>query len=84
MKLPKLYRPVKAKFWSLRNGVGESLGMIFDIDTEVERIVRRVLCPEGWKWQIVGLSKIREWDWSVETDQECLDEYGDDLVLICP
>ena len=80
MKLPKLYRPVKVKFWSLRNGVGGGLGMIFDIDTEVERTIMRVMGADGWQWQIVGYSKLLEWDYFAETDQDTLNEYRDEII----
>ncbi len=73
-KLPKLGAPVKIRFWSLRNGVGGSLGVIFDIDTKVERKVRRVRSEDGWKWQIINLLEISEWDYFVEQDQEILDD----------
>ena len=79
MKLPKLYRPIKIKFWSLRNGLGSNYGVIFDIDTEVERTVRRVLYGGDWKWQIVNLDKIREWDYFADTDQETLEAHGNEL-----
>jgi len=78
-KLPKLYRPIKIKFWSLRDGLGAGLGVINDIDTEVERIAMRVRCEGGWKWQIKNAYRISEWDWSVETDSDILDEYGSDI-----
>lgn len=79
---PKLYAPVKIKFWSLRNGLGPNLGVIFDIDTEVVRVCRRVLCRDswndsGWKWQLV--SYYQDWDWSLEQDKEILDTYGSEL-----
>lgn len=76
-KLPKLYRPVKAKFWSLRNKVGDNMGVIFDCDELVERTVMRVRTLNGWKWQIQHLSRLLEWDWCAETDQECLNDYVD-------
>jgi len=76
MKLPKLYRPIKIRFSSLRSGIGGGLGVIFDIDTIVEHVVTRVLCEDGWKWQIKNFNKIIEWDYSVETDQEILNEIG--------
>ena len=79
MELPKLYAPVKIKFWSLRNGVGQSLGVIFDIDTVVERKCRRVKCEGGWKWQIVDFMKMEQWDYFVEQDKEILDECGSEL-----
>ena len=81
MKLPNLYSPIKIKFWSLRNGLGDGFGVIYDIDTEVERTVRRVLVERemGWKFQIVNLDKIREWDYFADTDQETLDNFGSEL-----
>lgn len=82
MKLPKLYRPVKLKFSSLRNGLGSGLGVIFDIDTIVERTAMRIRTKEGWKWQIKNIRKIIEWDYFVETDQFCLDEIGMDTELV--
>lgn len=72
MRLPKLYSPVKIRFWSLRNGIGSNGGVIFDCDEKVERTVRRVITPNGWKWQIINLNDIAIWDWNVITDQECL------------
>jgi hypothetical protein len=89
MKLPKLYAPVKIKFWSLRNGLGDGLGVIFDIDTQVTRMVRRVLvCYDkpsryygngDWMWQIINAYEMSEWDYFIETDGLCLDEIGTDL-----
>jgi len=79
VKLPKLYRVVKIKFWSLRNGLGGGLGVIFDIDTEVERLARRVLCEYGWKWQIKDLLELSEWDYFAIQDQDILTEYGMDM-----
>lgn len=78
-QLPKLYAPVNIRFWSLRNGLGSNLGVVFDIDTEVIRKCMRVLCEEGWKWQIVEYNTISEWDYVVETDKEILDEYGAEI-----
>ena len=74
MKLPKLYRPVKIKFWSLRNKLGQNMGVIFDCDEIVERLAMRVRTDLGWKWQIKNLQLISEWDWGVITDQEILNE----------
>ena len=79
METPKLYRPVRIRFSSLRNGVGAGLGVIFDIDTIVERVAMRVLCDTGWKWQIKNIATISEWDWPAETDQEILNEIGMDM-----
>lgn len=75
MKLPKLYRPVVISFWALRNGLGGSMGMIFDVDTLVERVAMRILCAEGWKWQICGIESLYEYDYFVIQDQEILTEY---------
>lgn len=79
MEHPKLYAPVKIKFWSLRNGLGRDLGVIYDIDTEVVRTCRRVLCKGGWKWQLVNYYQDRDWDLTVEQDKEILDNYLDEL-----
>jgi len=78
MKLPKLYRVVAIEFWSLRNGLGANLGVIFDIDTRVKRLARRVLCASGWVWQIKDLNTIWEWDYAALQDQEILNEIGMD------
>ena len=85
MMLPPFRKTVKIKFSSLRNGLGAGLGVIFDIDTMVERDAYRVRVPDGnWKWQIRGLNKMISWDSFAETDQEILDEYGPGIdVCIC-
>lgn len=82
MKLPKLYAPVRIRFWSLRMGLGSNYGVIFDVDTQVERKCRRVKCEGGWKWQIVGFAKLAEWDSTAEQDKEILDEFGSDLEFV--
>lgn len=80
MKPPKLYSPIKIKFWSLRNGFGRNYGVIFDIDTEVERKVMRVKTPDNeWKFQIVDYNKLVEYDCSAEIDKEILDNHGMEL-----
>ncbi|MEE9222994.1 MAG: hypothetical protein V3V40_06015 [Nitrosomonadaceae bacterium] len=79
MELPKLYAPVKIKFWSLRNKLGPNLGVIFDCDEIVERNVRRVIIPNGWKFQIVNFHKLLCSDYYVVQDKEMLDEWGSDL-----
>jgi len=79
MDLPKLRKTVKIKFLSLRNGVGYNLGVIYDIDTEIERECYRVKDGDSWKWQIKDLKKLALWDYFAETDQEILDEYGSDI-----
>ena len=73
MKLPKLYRVVKIRFSSLRNGIGGCGGVEFDCDEMVERKARRVRTNAGWKWQIPDLDKLALWDWVADTDQEVLD-----------
>lgn len=70
MKLPKLYAPTRIKFWGLRNGLGANFGVIFDIDTLIERTCRRVLCNGGWIWQIVDYVKLSERDDLAECDKE--------------
>ena len=79
--LPNLRQTVKIKFWSLRNGVGQNLGVVYDIDTEVERSAYRTKTADGWKWQIKGLKKLLSWDYCAETDQDIMDEYGSDLEV---
>ncbi len=81
MTLPNLRKTVKIRFWSLRNGVGQGLGVIFDIDTKVERDAYRVRTESGWKWQIRGAKREARWDPSVETDQDILDEYGSEAEV---
>jgi chloramphenicol 3-O-phosphotransferase len=78
IKLPKLRETVTIKFSSLRNGLGPNLGVIFDIDTIVERKAYRKRNGDGWKWQIKEYNKIIKYDHHVETDQEILDEIGQD------
>lgn len=74
MSLPHLRKTVMLRFWSLRNGIGESGGVILDIDTQVERECYRVRKGESWKWQIKGLNRLPVWDkHHAEVDQECLD-----------
>jgi len=72
MKLPKLYRVVRIKFWSLRSGIGQGGGVICDIDVEVERLARRVRSSDGWKWQLVTSQYYGD-EWTKEIDSECLD-----------
>ena len=71
-KLPKLYRVVEIEFWTIRGALGDNLGMT-EVDVRASRKARRVLCGEGWKWQIASADKISEWDYYVLADQECLD-----------
>lgn len=79
MKLPKLYRVVTIKFWSLRMGVGSGLGAIFDIDTQVTRRCRRILDGDGWTWQLVDYE--RDWDLTMETDLNTIYNYGSELEV---
>ncbi len=82
MKLPKLYRPIRIRFVSFRNGYSNHNGNIcvHEDDVHVVRLCRRVLWSEGWRWQVVkenlGQSS---WDDYFETDQEVLYNYGSSL-----
>jgi hypothetical protein len=80
MKLPPYRKAVRIKFWSLRNGIGSNMGVIFDIDTQVERECYRVKDGDGWRWIIKGHNRLPLWDlvWA-DTDQECLDNMGSEL-----
>ena len=80
--IPKLYRVVEIEFSSLRNGIGSSMGVIFDIDTMVKRKARRVIGGEGWKWQLFNYESLLEYDWFAETDVEILDEIGMDMSFV--
>lgn len=82
MGLPHFRKTVKIKFWSLRNGVSDGLGVVLDIDTEVERDAYRVKTEDGWKWQIKGLAQLEKWDYFAVADQEILDEYGSDIEVV--
>ncbi len=79
MDLPKLYSPVIIEFDSLRNGLGEGMGVIFDIDTKVRRKCMRVLNRGSWVWQIVNYYDLLEWDYFAYTDQEILLMYGPEV-----
>ena len=79
LTLPKMYAPTYITFSTLRTGIGENLGVIFDMDTMVERKCIRVATKDGWKWQLVNYLKDRDWDCGLEQDMEILDEYGSDL-----
>ena len=79
-KIPKLYSPFTAKFWSLRTGMGYNGGVVFDCDYLTTRKVMRILTKDGWKYQIIGINKSIEWcEWDVIQDQEILDEYGEQM-----
>lgn len=82
VQLPKLYAPVKLRFWSLRMDVGESLGIV-EVDRQVVRKCRRVLYPRediGWKWQII----IKHEDdlWYYEEDNVCLNEFPMEVDIL--
>jgi hypothetical protein len=79
MSLPNFRKTVKIKFWSLRNGVGASLGVIHDIDTLVERECYRVRDGDDWRWQIKALNNIGRYDRSAYTDQDTLEAYASEL-----
>ena len=78
-KLPALRQTVTIRFWSLRTGIGSFLGVINDIDTEVERQCYRVKNGDGWQWQIKALHTLGKYDGSVYVDQEILEDYGSTL-----
>lgn len=80
--MPKLGRTVKIKFWSLRNELGNNLGVIFDTDKVVERECRRVRTEDGWKWQIKGLNQLCKYDYYALADQEILNEYRSDITVL--
>jgi len=65
----------------LRNGVGPNLGVIFDMDEQVEREAYRVRVEDGWKWQVKGLNTINRYDSTADIDQEVFDEYGSELEV---
>jgi len=72
MNIPRLYAPVNICFSSLRHGIGNDGGVIYDNDTYVARKCRRVLCENylgGWKWQIVDMKNILMLDWDVMQDK---------------
>ena len=77
MELPKLYRVVKITFSTLRTGMGDGWGVIFDCDVLVTKKARRVLCSDGWKWSLVTNYKYRHWDNCDHQDQEILNEYNE-------
>lgn len=81
MSLPKFYAPVRIKFWSLRMGLGAGYGIIFDVDTQVEHVCRRIKCsPSGWQWQIVNYAKLADgYFGEFATDKEILDMHGSDI-----
>jgi len=79
--IPKLYRAVKIEFWSLRCSLSLNLG-VTEHDIEVERIARRVPFGDSWKWVICTNGKQGLWDWALNTDQEVLDNIGDDISLV--
>lgn len=72
MKLPKLYRVVTIRFWSLRLGLGWS-GGVEEFDKQVTRKARRVLYDKGWKWQLIDDEGL--YDHIIDDDKTCLDEH---------
>jgi len=62
----------RIKFWTLRDCVGDSGGVICDSDTQVIRKCRVVLGEYGLKWQLVKDEEYK-YHYCNETDQECLD-----------
>jgi hypothetical protein len=76
--LPKFGAPKTIIFSSLRTGFSNG-GAIFDVDTVVKRKCMRVKTGDSWKWQIVNILSLMKFDFIVDTDQEVLDEIGDDM-----
>lgn len=82
-KLPKMYRVIEVKLDVLRDQIGYNMGVMCDCDTSVTRKVRRVLHSGGWKWQVaIECPKQSEWDYCLESDQECLNELNHELGLV--
>jgi hypothetical protein len=81
VNLPKFRETVKIKFWSLRPGLGANLGVIFDMDTQVEREAYRVRTDDDWKWQIKGLRQLKKYDYYAEEDQYILDDCGSSIEI---
>ena len=77
----KVGQTKKLTFGVLRNGLSDGLGVIFDIDTEITRNCRVVLDEDGCKkWQIIKCDINQfDWDYCVDEDQICLDEYEECL-----
>lgn len=78
-RLPKLYSPVRIKFSSLRAHLGPNMGVMPDCDEQVVRTVVRVRTPGGWKWQIKDILSKIDWDYTIEQDQEILDNHLETL-----
>lgn len=84
MKLPKMYAPVKVKFWSLRGALGASGGFM-EVDREVIRTARRVVGRYGeWEWQIVfnPHELMHESRGVIENDMECIKSDRDEVEVI--
>lgn len=73
MNLPKLYRVVDIEFWGLRPSLGSSLGVIYDNDVKVKRKAMLALVDGLPRWRIKSARGQCEWDYVLESDQECLD-----------
>ena len=63
----------RIKFWTLRDAMGDSGGVICDNDTQVIRKCRVVIGEYGLKWQLVKDEEYRH-HYCNETDQEILNE----------
>ena len=63
----------RIKFWTLRDCIGDSGGVICDNDTQVIRKCRVVHGQYGLKWQLVKDDEYMHHYFN-EVDQECLDE----------
>ena len=72
----------KIKFNGLRNHIGANGGVIHDADTMLVYLCRLVRVPDGLKWQIVK-NKYQADPWTIEIDQESLDDNDfDDVVIV--
>ena len=78
-ELPKYRKAVMIEFWSLRTGICENMGVIFDCDEKVKRLCYRKKLKYGWKWVIKGFNRLPMYDIYADTDKEILDEFEDEL-----
>lgn len=81
MERVKLYSPRYVQFSGLRMGVGDGLGVIFDVDTVVIRKAMRVIGDYGIRWQFLD----RNMFFYIfnESDQICIDDYEEgDLKFV--
>ncbi|QGX91693.1 hypothetical protein EFZ10_08670 [Tatumella sp. TA1] len=81
-RLPKLGRVVTVDMEVLRNWASGE-GAVFDIETVVQRKVRRVMGDNGWRWQLVRDRLEQEyWDYYFAQDKEELHELNFEYGLL--